>query len=677
MSRRSSLIVLAVLSLVATLLAVSAVPAAGEDYPATYSACVGPATESAGFEDVPEGSVSEAAINCMAHYGIMPGASANTFSPTLGVTRQAMALFLIRSAGPAGIDIPKARDEGFRDIDDLPRSVRDAINQLVALDITRGTTSKTFSPDDLVTRRQMVQFLARFLDEAPVGEGGVDIEDVDPDDDQFVDIDDLPHGPYDAIRNLFEMGVTNGTSRTRFSPDRTVTRAQMAMFISRMLAHTNARPAGVTMQAPDTSVAAGDTAEVVISVRNSDFEAAQDVFVDLFHAPSRRVAFDSGGRCYDDVTAAAGDQPCVIDFSDTTTDSLGNLVYDVLVDASLVLWVWTGDRNDRFDADRTQAATLEFSAGKAPDKFKITYDIPEEAIKVPFGRSVTVTFQLVDEDDNPASERGAEIRVRSIEKNGGRVDRDRSRTLTTDSSGQAQLRFRQTDPDSRDGDPDATLDLTVERADYDWDPTPRVQWSDEDEEARTLVAEQSVAYHYASNAGQGVYHTVTATLYDQYGDPVRSRQKVSFKSNDPAGLSSTGQGDAQSVYRKSVSSRGVARVGYWRRSTDTLREIIEISMLVGSRLIQVIPPVEHYWVGDPRVGEPTRGLVLHHDEDRNTLVFGADDDPYVITYHSSDQFIGPDGNEVFSTFAKEIGVGDNLTVTVDGSRGAPNRLVRG
>ena len=695
MSRRSPLVGLAVLSLVGSLLAVSAVPAAGEDGeaddPATYSACVGPATEPAGFEDVEEGSVAEAAINCMTHYKIMRPTSEGRFSPGVGVTRQAMALFLIRAAGPAGIDVPRARDEGFRDIDDLPREARDAVNQLVALGITRGTTSRTFSPDDLVTRRQMVQFLARFLDEAPVGEGGVDIDDVDPDDDHFLDIDDLPHGPYDAIRNLFEMGVTNGTSRTRFSPERTVTRAQMAMFISRMLAHTNARPAGVTMQSTDTSVTAGDSAEVVVSVRASDFEAEEDAFVDLFHAPSRREAFDSDGRCHGDVIAAAGGDPCEIDFADETTDALGNLIYDVFIDASLVLWAWSGDRNARYDDDRTQAATLEFNAAKAPVKFDVTYDFPEEATKVPFGRWVTVTFQLVDEDDNPVREKGAEIRIRSIEKNGSRVDRDRTRTHTTDSSGEVRLRFRQTDPDSRDGDPDATLDLTVERADYDADPTPRVQWSDEDDEPTTLVLKQTVAYHQATDSGRGGRNTVTATLYDQYGDPV-SRQRVHFTSNDPDGLHTNQDpdrsGEAQNAYRKSTNSRGVATVSYFRDSDATIVETINADTL-GSNGVQA-KSIEHYWVDDPPddpADNPSCGPVEYHDEDRDTLVYNpsADDmGPYVVTYDSNDQFNVWDETdqeadaETFATFSKGIAEGAILTVTVDGSaRSSVNVFTRG
>ena len=122
----------------------------------------GPATEAARFRDVLSGSVSEDAINCMVHYGIMLETSPRRFLPSLGVTRRQMALFLIRAAGPAGIEVPEAEDQGFKDIDQLPREDRDAINQLVDLRITRGVTRSSFSPDTVVTRRQMVQFLARF-----------------------------------------------------------------------------------------------------------------------------------------------------------------------------------------------------------------------------------------------------------------------------------------------------------------------------------------------------------------------------------------------------------------------------------------------------------------------------------------------------------------------------------
>ena len=107
--QRSRLAVLAVLALVGSLLAVSAVPAVAADddtadATADYSACVGAATEDAGFSDMGNSFAADAA-NCLAHYGISSGTGdGSTFSPDKAVTRLQMARFLSRAAGPAGID---------------------------------------------------------------------------------------------------------------------------------------------------------------------------------------------------------------------------------------------------------------------------------------------------------------------------------------------------------------------------------------------------------------------------------------------------------------------------------------------------------------------------------------------------------------------------------------------
>ena len=47
-----------------------------------------------------------------------------------------------------------------------------------------------------------------------------------------------------------------------------------------------------------------------------------------------------------------------------------------------------------------------------------------------------------------------------------------------------------------------------------------ITWSDDDPKATSLKLSQSINYHVASDAGGGVRHTVTATLTDQYGDPM-------------------------------------------------------------------------------------------------------------------------------------------------------------
>ena len=194
-----------------------------------------------------------------------------------------------------GIEAPRASDQGFTDLGGLQSTTRNAINQLADLGITKGKSASTFSPHGVVTRKQMALFLARFLEVAPVGVGGFDIGDVYSDDDEFRDIGNFPRVTHEAILKLFEMGVTTGTSATRFSPDQPVTRAQMALFITRMLAHTNARPAGITIQALETTVFAGTDAELVISIRDRHHEPVVDASVTCSSpSPAGRLSRTTG-----------------------------------------------------------------------------------------------------------------------------------------------------------------------------------------------------------------------------------------------------------------------------------------------------------------------------------------------------------------------------------------------
>ena len=684
MSRCSPWVVSAVLFLVGSLLAVSAVPASGEDgqadYPATYSACVGSATESAGFEDVAKGSVYEAAIDCMAHYEIMRATSPGMFSPGPGVTRRAMALFLIRAAGPAGIEIPRSVNQGFEDIGGLPRPVRDAINRLVDLGITRGTSPTTFSPDDPVTRRQMVHFLARFLNLAPVGPGGIDIDDVESDDTRFGDIGDLPVYTRKTIMDLFEMGIVRGTSETGFSPEQPVTRAQMAMFISRMLAHTNARPAGITIQTGPTTVATEAVAPVAISVRDGDHRPETDASIDLFSAPSWREAFENDGRCSGDVEAEIGRRPCIIDLSDRVTDGYGNLAHDTVVFGDMVLWAWTGDQHDRFDLDGPAVAAVEFTTIKPAAAFVLADDMHPEAAGVRYGRYVTFTFQLVDRNGQPVAEEWMAIRIRIDEERDGRLVDRRIKTYQTDSSGKVELRYRISDPDPAADDVDSYLDINVLESsdlevtdrstvrilkeDDDRGVDNRLPWSDDDGEPNALAIELAAAYRHASDSGLGVANTVSAILVDQYGDPVGG-EHIHFRSDDPDGLYRDADDPvlAERRHRKATDRLGVATVSYHRKNDasriETIRAFTEDEEIQAEA-------VRQYWVEEaPEDTRLHRYEVLHLDEERNVLVIRRGGlGPYVVTFDSNDRFDLEGDAERLDSFRRNLDEGDTVTVEV-------------
>ena len=74
-------------------------------------------------------------------------------------------------------------------------------------------------------------------------------------DEQFTDLGSVSFEAYNSINQLFELGVAAGTGGDKFSPGNYVNRGQMALFVTRALAHTNARPIGISIQGE----ASGDT----------------------------------------------------------------------------------------------------------------------------------------------------------------------------------------------------------------------------------------------------------------------------------------------------------------------------------------------------------------------------------------------------------------------------------
>ena len=348
--RHSGWAVLAVGAVIASILAVGASPAVATvhepDAEATWSACLGPATEDHGFTDVAMGNTHYENINCLAYYEITLGKTADTFDPRGNVTRSQMALFLTRAASAAGVDLGDAMDEGFTDIDMDSAARRSAINRLAANGIMEGRTATTFEPDGLVTRADMAQHLFALLD---LARDEIYIDDlprsVDGDDAGRIELNDfdgtrtgqrvddyfgdarrtVPAHVDDVIGAMYELGITEGTNGRvgefgTFEPEATVTRAQMASFIMRTLGHSELRPVGLTAQSTYT--------ETQISVRNADFEPVLNARVELFSTGYAANAFTRGGQCIDRYVHVDRDNPgheaCQIDGGDTRTDIEGN-----------------------------------------------------------------------------------------------------------------------------------------------------------------------------------------------------------------------------------------------------------------------------------------------------------------------------------------------------------------
>ncbi len=200
MSRRLTLVMVLVAALV-----IPAVPALAEHIPPN------------GYFTDDDGTVHEQNINALRAAGITKGCNppANTrFCPFNNVTRAEMATFLVRA-----LDLPATSADYFDD--DTGNIHESAINSLRASGITTGCrpSGDRYCPDQAVTRGQMAAFLVRGFQLS-----GSSTNFFTDDNGTLFEND---------INALAAAGITAGCAPETFCPTRTVTRGEMATFLTR------------------------------------------------------------------------------------------------------------------------------------------------------------------------------------------------------------------------------------------------------------------------------------------------------------------------------------------------------------------------------------------------------------------------------------------------------------
>jgi len=168
------------------------------------------------YDDDPTGY--EYAIERIAAAGITTGCNppfGDAYCPGRSVTRAEMASFLGRAFG-----LPPAIDDPFGDDDGSPHEAD--IARIAAAGITYGCAPGRFCPDAAVTRGEMAAFLMRAASLPAV--------------DGFDAFSDDDGSPFEAdIDALAAAGITQGCGPERFCPYGAVTRAEMAVFLVRLL----------------------------------------------------------------------------------------------------------------------------------------------------------------------------------------------------------------------------------------------------------------------------------------------------------------------------------------------------------------------------------------------------------------------------------------------------------
>jgi hypothetical protein len=177
------------------------------------------------FSDVTTANPFYRFIETIFHKGVTSGCTASTYCPAAATVREQVAVFLLR-AKLGNAYTPPACAGIFQDVT-CPSTFANFIEDLANRKITSGCSLQPplYCPGNPVTRAQMAIFLLRALEGAaylPPACGTAPFGDVP-----------TTHPFCVWIKELAARSVTSGCGNGNYCPDATVTREQMAAFLTR------------------------------------------------------------------------------------------------------------------------------------------------------------------------------------------------------------------------------------------------------------------------------------------------------------------------------------------------------------------------------------------------------------------------------------------------------------
>lgn len=119
-----------------------------------------PAAKGDKFKDIPANYWAAAWIEQLANEGITGGCGDGNYCPNLAVTRDQMAIFLLRGKYGAGYIPPNASGTMFKDVPSSHWAAK-WIEQLASEQVTGGCGNNNYCPGSVVTRAQMAVFLVK------------------------------------------------------------------------------------------------------------------------------------------------------------------------------------------------------------------------------------------------------------------------------------------------------------------------------------------------------------------------------------------------------------------------------------------------------------------------------------------------------------------------------------
>ena len=171
------------------------------------------------FSDVKDGDSHSENILSLYHSGIMTGVTSTSFKPNSFATRGETAQFIVNALGLNTDEATKNPE--YPDVSTSNKYYH-AIAILSELNVVGGYTNGKFGPNDSLTRSQVATMITRAFELSVATTTKTKFTDVNR-------LNDLNARSY--IQTLVNYGITIGTTATTFSPNKNLTRGQLATFL--------------------------------------------------------------------------------------------------------------------------------------------------------------------------------------------------------------------------------------------------------------------------------------------------------------------------------------------------------------------------------------------------------------------------------------------------------------
>jgi hypothetical protein len=176
------------------------------------------------FTDVPPANPFYRFIETLLHVGVTSGCGGTSYCPDGSTTREQMAVFLLRAREGAGFTPPACTTAPFPDVP-CASPFAAGVQELVNRGITAGCGGGLYCPTDPVTREQMAVFLLKTKEGAAFTPPACTTA-------TFSDVPcSSPFAPW--VQELVARGITAGCATGLYCPTDPVTRAQMAVFLTK------------------------------------------------------------------------------------------------------------------------------------------------------------------------------------------------------------------------------------------------------------------------------------------------------------------------------------------------------------------------------------------------------------------------------------------------------------